>query len=114
MKVPLDVWEKKGKELFGEDKQDWVFVCPVCKKELSVNRAKKEFPEVAGKGWQVECECIGRYTDKVKCDWCAYGLLRGPLIVYADGQEMTAFDFSGEPFTRNNADIHRRKNAPRD
>ena len=100
-------WEAKGLELFGEDKTRWVFRCPTCGNEMSIRRAMAEFPELKGKGWAPESECIGRYIDTPvarmahsgkRCDWCAYGLFYGPVgVEMDDGKIVHAFDFAGEP-----------------
>jgi hypothetical protein len=94
-------WEAKGRELFGNDKAAWRFHCPACHDELSMAEAREKYPELKGCGWSPGQECIGRHTDKVDCDWAAYGLFRGPLIIVAndDGREVAMFDFAGKPFT---------------
>ncbi len=112
--VSFEAWEAKGVELFGPDKENWRFVCPSCGNEMSIARARAEFPQLKGTGWRPESECIGRYIDvpaaqllreagvtSQRCDWCAYGLLSGPLHVFADGRNepIAAFDFAGKPFT---------------
>lgn len=98
--VTVEQWEAKGQELFGEDQRNWRFRCPACGNELSIKDAEQRHPDVAGKGWRPESECIGRYTRSVECDWAAYGLFRGPLSVrVGDEREIAAFDFAGQPFT---------------
>jgi hypothetical protein len=92
-------WRAKGAELFGDDMEAWRFVCPACGDELSLAEAKEKHPELAGCGWAPGQECIGRYTDKVDCDWCAYGLLSGPLFIDRGEKTTAAFDFAGRPFT---------------
>lgn len=94
-------WTAKGRELFGDDKENWLFVCPACGNVEGIVTARRDHQDVKGKGWSPAEECIGRYTTKVNCDWAAYGLFRGPLIVIAedDGREIPAFDFAGRPFT---------------
>ena len=101
--VTKEQWEKKGVELFGENQTKWRFVCPRCGKELSIESARVEFaehlPMLREKRFSIEQECIGRYVPGVGCNWAAYGLFRGPLIV-VDGEQNTAsFDFAGKPFT---------------
>ena len=61
--MTLDEWRAKGKELYGEDQEQWSFHCPACKMDLSLARAKQLYPELAGCGWRPGQECIGRYTD---------------------------------------------------
>ena len=93
-------WDAKGRELFGMDMQDWKFVCPSCGLVQSIAKAKEHWPQLKGKDWNVTSECVGRYTKDAGCDWCAYGLFRGPLIVVlSNGDEIAAFDFAGKPFT---------------
>lgn len=98
-------WEAKGRELFGENKDDWRIRCPACGHVCSVAIAREGFPEIRGKGWNPAQECIGRYTEAVDCDWCAYGLFSGPLFVrFADAEKpVPCFDFDGLPFTGANA-----------
>lgn len=102
MKVTQAQWEAKGAELFGDDKEAWRFVCPTCGNALSVAEAKQTLPEIKGRGWSVESECIGRYTDKAGCNWAAYGLFRGPVFVTPSehpDKQVPVFDFAGRPFT---------------
>ena len=100
MTVTKAEWEAEGEELFGPDKEGWIFVCPQCGSEMSIARARAEFPALKGSGWNPSSECIGRYLPGVGCDWAAYGLFRGPLFVdIGDGSEVSAFDFAGKPFT---------------
>lgn len=61
----FDAWEKRGIELFGEDKKKWKYICPSCK---HIQTAKdfikiKEKPENAG------FNCIGRFKKGIGCDW---------------------------------------------
>lgn len=105
MVVKYEQWAGKAVELFGENKQDWKFQCPSCGLALSINDARERFPELKGKGWSPESECIGRYTDRVDCNWCAYGLFSGPLFVECEGKEVAAFDFEGAPFTGRVIDV---------
>ena len=101
--VSQERWVEVGTKLFGENREEWVFVCPKCGKEMSVARAKREFPDIwFGKGWSPMDECIGRYVDGFGCDLAAaYGLFRGPLFVIATNNEkrIAMFDFAGRPLT---------------
>lgn len=93
-------WEAKGAALFGPDLTKWRFKCPICGNVMSVEKARAEFPELKGSGLSIEQECVGRYSPKVlrpdgtRCDWAAYGLFRGPVIVTTEnGKEVPAFEF---------------------
>ena len=80
-----EAWLKLGTLLFGDDRKKWQFKCPSCGLVLSGEAVKERFDcEIkAGRleGYSIEQECIGRYVDKVDCDWAAYGLFRGPNFV---------------------------------
>lgn len=100
--IPIEQWEAKGRELFGDDKEKWRIQCPTCGNICSIELAREKHSDVKGKGWSPSQECIGRYTDAVDCDWCAYGLFHGPLFVKVPDKDepIPCFDFEGLPFTR--------------
>lgn len=93
-----DEWLALGEELFGTDRYTWKFRCPACGNVMSVERGMREFGDaIAAKNWRPESECIGRYTEDVACDWCAYGLFSGPNFVAIDGTKTVAvFPFAEE------------------
>lgn len=104
-------------ERFGEDVTAWAFVCPTCGDVATVAdfRAALEADPRERDGKPTTASdhigqvCIGRLTGalslpqkewdaKVKagrargCDWCAFGLFGGPLIVeMPDGKEVASF-----------------------
>lgn len=89
-------WELVGEALFGEDKINWRFQCPVCGNVQSIAIAKEKWPELEGRGWQPHTECIGRYLEeRGGCDWAAYGLFQGPVLIEVDGADrpIASFDF---------------------
>lgn len=99
MKVTREQWEAKGRELFGDDQANWLFVCPMCGHEISIAKARAEhaddLPKLRARGFAIGQECIGRHLPERGCNWAAYGLFHGPLFV--DG--LASFDFAGKPFT---------------
>lgn len=101
--ITREQWEAKGVELFGPDQTKHRFVCPTCGKELSVESVRAEFaeflPSLRAGGYAIEQECIGRYVKGVGCDWAAYGLFRGPLLVRSGDSVIPTFDYAGKPFT---------------
>ena len=100
--IGFDEWEAKGKELFRENREDWEFICPSCGNVASITLAKKNWPQLRGQNWNPVSECVGRYVDKVGCNWVAYGLFSGPLFINKGMMKnIAAFDFSGKPFTGN-------------
>lgn len=85
---------------FGSDPKRWAFVCPSCGDVASV----QDFIDAGAKTGRVGQECIGRSLGALKreqpkggykdrgCDWCAYGLFRGPMfVVMPDGREVASF-----------------------
>ncbi len=102
--VTEEEWFAKARELFGENQDNWTFVCPACGHEMSIVKARTQYPEHLPKMRQsdlkIECECIGRAVPGLGCDWCAYGLFNGPVFVKRqNGNETPCFDFAGKPFT---------------
>lgn len=98
------VWEAKGLELFGPDMEKWRFVCPNCGKERSAESVRSDLaeslPVLRAGQYAVEQECIGRHLPAEGCNWAAYGLFRGPVIVdLGEGKSAAVFDFAGKPFT---------------
>ena len=99
-------WVEKGKALFGDNKKDWKFVCPVCGHVASAqDYLDKGAPEGA-----IGYSCIGRWTEKPKdmleikpgeegpCNYAGGGLFCfNPLtIITPDGTAHTAFCFYEE------------------
>ena len=95
-KITSEQWETLGRKLYGENKHDWQFQCPMCGNVQSVAIARKKWPELEGVGWQPWSECVGRYLEGAAgCDWAAYGLFRGPIVIeHPDATKgIAAFDF---------------------
>jgi len=68
----------------------------MCGNVQSVKLAQQKWPELEGVGWQPWAECIGRYLEgRGGCDWAAYGLFRGPLLIEdtETKRPIPAFDF---------------------
>lgn len=100
-------------ERFGESPADWAFVCPSCGDVATggdFRAALKEHPRER-RGGKVTAsdllgqECIGRTlgalgvrADEWKgrgCDWCAYGLIGGPLgVELPDGRVVRSFQIA--------------------
>lgn len=82
---------------FGEDPTQWKFICPACNDIAT----PQDFIDAGADPQLVGQECIGRSlgalakpepTNERGCNWCAYGLFRGPwIIVLPDGKEVGSF-----------------------
>ncbi|MFA5389652.1 MAG: VVA0879 family protein [Candidatus Omnitrophota bacterium] len=109
-------WIKEANDLFGTDRRNWKFICPVCGHVAAV----ADFLPFEEKGATPESalfNCIGRYAgckrkafDKGDpaapgpCDYSSGGIfdLRPVAIIMDDGSILRAFDFvraesPGEP-----------------
>lgn len=94
-------WLALGERLFGADNDRWRFKCPACKLVMSMHKARalpdEERAKLRSGGWQIESECVGRYLADVNCNWCAYGLFRGPYFVaLSDGHRTPVFGFDDD------------------
>lgn len=109
---------------FGESPADWAFECPACGDVATgaeIRAALAEHPRER-RGEPVTAsdilgqECIGRTLGALTmpaeawkrevaagrgrgCDWCAYGLIRGPLIVEVPSEDGTREVASFRPAT---------------
>jgi len=82
-------WLKQAKELFGEEKKDWSWVCSDCGRSQSANSITKQFADgfaskrhgIVPKGKRLfpYCECYDS-----RCNWVAYGLFNSGIIVIND------------------------------
>lgn len=93
-------WRKLGEQLFGADPASWRFRCPACEIVMSITRAHglsdDDKAKLRAAGWVIEQECIGRYLEGRGCDWCAYGLFKGPFFVMRADRKTPVFGFDTE------------------
>ena len=91
--IDWDEWAKIGHEAFGDDRNQWQFVCPMCGHEQSIETAKAAC-EVDDAEW-VPFSCAGRYGDPEGCDWTLGGLFKfHRLEVRRDRRMMPVFEFA--------------------
>jgi len=99
---------------FGEDPKRWAFICPSCGDvataadfRAALDEAGRSDEHASGHLGQV---CIGRIAGALLreqpkggykgrgCDWCAFGLFRGPeFVVMPDGREVSSFAIAPAP-----------------
>jgi hypothetical protein len=85
-------WLELGDSLFGPDRMQWRFTCPLCKTEMSPGDYKEAgAPETA-----VAFSCVDRWRDAGKCNYAGGGLFKlNPVTVQrASGGETTVFAFA--------------------
>jgi hypothetical protein len=90
---------------FGDDPKRWAFQCPNCGDIACAQDWLDAGVPVADIA--VGQECIGRATGALAkpeptntrgCDWCAYGLFRGPwLVTVPDGWDVGSFRLAPVP-----------------
>ena len=110
MKYTLQEWLDEGAQRFGEDINNWRFVCPACGR-VNIGR---EFKELGASTNSIYFNCIGRYNGKgakwggnrkkgepppeFGCDWSAGGLFatlgNGDSVVNETGEEIDVFAFA--------------------
>ena len=99
-------WLAKGRELFGENFEEWKFICPGCGHVQTIADFR-QYKDQGATPNSATCECIGRYaggkswTDKNPrktggpCDYAGYGLLRiSPVHVVDGGKKTHSFAFA--------------------
>ena len=91
LKITEKEWNIEGERLFGKDRMDWRFQCPLCKMEWSV----KDWKEAGASPNEVAFSCVGRHKEN-GCDYAGGGLFKlNPLtVVYEDGEETRVFNFA--------------------
>jgi hypothetical protein len=99
-RTTLDEYYQTGRLLFGEDTDNWRFICPSCGHIASV----KEYTECDAPESAVAYSCIGRWTGEKypavskngspgPCDYAGGGLFRfNPVEIEGHGNY---FEFAG-------------------
>ncbi|GAB1376849.1 hypothetical protein MASR1M48_17010 [Lactococcus petauri] len=110
VKMTLKEMITQGKNLFGEDRDKWVFVCPICKKEQTNEDFKSKGTDGLETGL-LGFSCIGRLAedpyrgfgsgkgDKSQgCDYSSGGffVINKKFAIGEDGKEIPVFKFKGE------------------
>lgn len=44
--VPIQIWNSAGTRRYGQERENWVFVCPSCGRAQSLKTLKSTFPNV--------------------------------------------------------------------
>lgn len=99
----------EARRRFGDNARTWAFICPNCGDVATA----QDFIDAGADPNHVGQECIGRQLGALAgpptndqgrsrttrgCDWCAYGLFRGPwLITLPDGKTIGSFQLAEGP-----------------
>jgi len=99
-KLTYEEWRREGRERFGDNPEQWRFVCPSCGHVASV----ADWEAVGASEGEVGFSCIGRHTEpdngmcsgKQPCNYAGGGLfgLNPVLVVFPDGDERPTFEFA--------------------
>jgi hypothetical protein len=96
---------------FGTDPAAWAFICPSCN-DIATVADFREALAAAGRdedaSQHIGQVCIGRISGALSksstpykgrgCDWCAFGLFRGPeFVIMPDGHEAGSFAIAPAP-----------------
>lgn len=102
-KITVDEWFEKGKSLFGPDREDWRWKCPLCGHTAS----SKEYLDAGAPEGAIGYSCIGRFLDKPKpafvkgpgpCDYAGGGLFEfNPITIIDHNQRDHHYFEFGEP-----------------
>jgi hypothetical protein len=68
-KTTMESYHAEAVKLFGEDKLNWRFVCPVCGNSAST----QDYKDAGAKMSAVGYSCLGRWEEK-GCDYSGGGL----------------------------------------
>ena len=86
----FDDWEKRGVELFGEDKKKWKYKCPSC----NHIQTPKDFIKMKAKPENANFNCVGRFKKGIGCNWSLGGLFSiHKVTVVKDSIPHPTFEF---------------------
>lgn len=104
--MTLEEYLAKGKELYGENTDEWKYKCPACG-HIQTIKDFKPYKEKGATPNSATEECIGRYTGgewigkngkktTSPCNYAGYGLFRiSPIRVkLKDGETTHSFAFA--------------------
>ena len=100
-----DAWNALGVKLYGDDRMQWRFVCPICKHEATV----QDWKDAGAPEGSIAFACVGRWRDgrdafggegPGPCNYTGGGLFSlNPIdIVRPNGGTTSVFNFAGLPF----------------
>lgn len=93
--ITLEEWQKEGKNLFGNNTQDWKFKCPNCGNIQSYKSIKEHNPEIKLNVDNITFNCEGRLNSKYGCDWTLGGLfqIHELEVIASENKIIKVFDF---------------------
>jgi hypothetical protein len=100
IRLTSEQWLAEGHRLFGENFEDWRFICPICNQVQSVGDFKP-FKDSGATPDTARYNCLGRFLSASerkasgRCDYTLGGLIRLPGVIVTDGdREYYCFSFA--------------------
>lgn len=92
-----DEWKQYGEDHYGDDQDDWEFVCPRCGHVQSVNDVMERYPDRdrdSVRLW-INKNCESRVVEEsnISCDW-ALGMIDSYYGIELSDTEGTSFAFA--------------------
>jgi hypothetical protein len=91
-KYTKDEWYVEGERLFGKERQEWKFRCPVCNYVQSLNDFLKNGVDKQKAHQMIAFSCLGRVVPGKGCDWTLGGFLQAHKAMMDDSP---VFEFDG-------------------
>jgi len=95
--INVEDFKQEAIKRFGEDAKYWKFVCPKCGTIQSAMDFREHTDVKLGDISQyIGFSCIGRFTDKMGCDWTLGGLFKIHKIeiIAEDGSHHPRFELA--------------------
>lgn len=86
-------WIAQALSLFGPNPLDWRFKCPACQQVQGIMDLVDTGLSAEDASLKVYQYCVGNFSEH-DCDWKAFGLFTGPVVVKTDKGKVYAFDFA--------------------
>lgn len=88
--ISLEQWEQLGEEHYGEDRDQWEFVCPLCGHVQTVEgimERKSDYLDLDDvRRWVFE-NCEGRFNEEIKCEWTLGWISEECGLIIKDGDD---------------------------
>ena len=103
-RISFDEWKAEAIRLYGRDERNWRFKCPNCGHVQCGKEVRERNPSLIGtiSDW-ITCNCEGRHTPGIGCNWTLGGLFQIHKVEVTIGQKIIrAFEFADtEPVNAN-------------
>lgn len=98
-RLSYEEWVDKAMELFGKDRKDWKFVCPICGHIQSIKSVLEHNPSLNPEDIQkwIHYSCEGRANEGQGCYWTLGGIFKIHKVEISYlGKDIPSFEFAKE------------------